>query len=722
MADPLTAFALGLTQSTASAVVAASAFYKAGAFLGGTIIGNLLLNVALSAIFAPRGGAAPDIEAARINTRLDNPERFQAIGTAVIGGNVGVFHEFDEDGNFWYIVTHADSESQGQSSYILGGIEVSISDGTDGFTAGDVITDDFCLTDGNDIYEGSGTRVPHVRIWTVSPSVGNVYGAKPTEFTDAFSSVIPADFHLAGVTYSIVKIKSLSINDRHKIYRWDGSLRIGEPSVVLIDKFSRAYDPREAGHDIDDPDTWTFASVSNPVIAWAWSRTQRFGRTQGMADISWSNITAQANICDELVVDRNGDNVARYACGLVFKDTTRFEEIEKEILATCDGQLRYDGEGKIYVEVGKYAAPSLEFSEARDIVAASTETVDNGESPVDGVVVRYISPDHSYQKVESAPWNNPEYYSATREPIYTYLDVLGCQDHNQAFRLAGAYGARMQPPKKASIVTGIKGFLAHSERAITLNYDDEFDGIYEIATPVSRDPQGHATSFSVVPLETNRWDGAGQSEGPPPAAPSPLSIDQSLVDATNVSISAAPISGGGVRLEATFSAPSRLDRFYVFRYADDGDTVYEYFQTDMDELKAYSAVVSDGQSYDVQYQTRTAGGRAGEWSDIVDVVASSNTTAPIALTSFTATGAVSSVDLSLATGNDENQAKVLLYRGTTTDFGSASLFDTVIIIANDVLDYTDTPLSAGTYYYWAVPANSSNVTGPSSGPESAIVT
>lgn len=726
MALAAQAFWVGLTQAGGINAALASAlnvgaFYKVGAFLGGSVLGNLLLQAGISALFAPRGSGAKDAEAARINTRLDNPERFQAIGNAAIGGNVGVFHEFDEDGNFWYIVTHADSEAALSPIYILGGIEVEVSDGTDAFTAGDVITDDFCLTDDNEIYEGTGTRNPQFRVWTVSPSVGNVYGTRPTEFTTAFSTIIPADFYLAGVTYSIVKINAIAVEHRHKVFRWDGTLRVGEPSVIVVDNFSRMYDPREGAHDINDSDTWTFGD-GNPVIAWAWARTQRFGRTQSLSDISWANVTTQANVSDELVTNRSGEDVPRYRCGIAFKDTTRFDEIESEILATCDGQLRYDSDGKLYIEVGDYNAPTLTFTEERDIVAASTETVDNGESPVDGVVVRYVSPDHNYQKVEAAPWNNPEYYSASREPVYSYIDVLGCQDHNQAFRLAGAYGARIQPSNKASVVTGVKGFLAHSERAITLNYDAEFTGVYEIATPVSRDPEGNLASFAVVPLSSNRWEGAGESEGVPPATPSPLSIDQTLETAQSVLISAAPITGGGVRLEATFSAVSRPDRFFVFRYAEDGQTVYEYFETDMDELLAYSAIVSDGQDYDVQYQTRTASGRASAWSTIVDVTATANPTAPADLTVFTATGGVGEVDVDFTTANDVNQAKVKLYRGTTAVFGAATLIDTVVAGANVSLTYNDSGLAVDTYYYWAIPSNSSNVDGNTSGPETATVT
>lgn len=698
-------------------------------FLTSTLLGNLLLNVGLAYLTRPGQSDRPDVEAARVNSRIPDPERFQLGGPVAVGGAAGIFGEFDEDGNFWYIIAHGDAELTGDPTYLLDGIEVTLSDGTDGFTAGDVLTDDFCLDDDEKIYEGSGTRRPWFRLYTVTPDSSSVYGAKPSAFTTAFAN-LPADFYLAGVCYTIVRVQALGPKYRHLIYRWRGPMGLGEPSLTLYGDFNRMYDPREVGHDIDDDTTWT-ASAGNPALVWAWWRTHEFGRNRPMSEVNWTKVAEAADICDELVTNRSGGDVPRYRCGIAARDARPRHEVEQEILKTCDGFVAYDDEGKAYPVVGDYVAPTLSFTSERDIVTAATEIVDDGEQPVDGVVVRYISPDHGYTKQPCAPWQNPTYYVAGREPNYQFVDILGCQDHNQAFRLAGAIGARIGAPKKAALGTTIKGILAKSERAIDLGYDTEFDGVFEIATPVEEDPNGMACAFAVVPLASNRWDGAGQSEGVPPAPTPALNIDDSLEVASNVAVTSEPVqtdTGAAVRLKVTFDAPARVDRFIRFRYTEDGGSVYEYFAVDMDELQGFSAIVKDGQAYDVQWQTVTAGGRATDWAadvgggeTVYDITAVANATAPDDLISASATGGTGQATLEWTTANDADQFAVEIRRGPTTTFGDASLISTVVTPANTTGSADDTGLSAGTYYYWMTPINGSGVQGTHDGPYSAVV-
>ena len=184
-----------------------------------------------------------------------------------IGGEAGIFAEHDGDGNFWYIIAHADAEITNTPTYILDDIEVTLSDGTDGFTAGDVLTDEFCLNGDNNQYEGSGTKVPIFRLYTVTPTSSADYGAKPSAFTSAFSD-LPDNFLGVGVSYTIIRCKALEIEHRAKAYRWRGPIGIGEPSIGVVANFDRMYDPRESGHDINDSTTWT-ASDGNPVVIWA---------------------------------------------------------------------------------------------------------------------------------------------------------------------------------------------------------------------------------------------------------------------------------------------------------------------------------------------------------------------------------------------------------------------------------------------------------------------
>ncbi len=538
-----------------------------GAFFGQTVIGGLLLNLGVSYLLAAKPKQqSPTIEDARINSRISNNPRRIAGGRAAVGGTAGIFAEFDADGNFWYIIAHGDAELVSDPEYYLDNINVELSDGTDGFTAGDVLTDAFCLNTDGDQYEGTGTRDPVWRIYTVTPDASNLYGAKPAAFTDAFEN-LPSDFYGVGVCYSIIRGRSVRPEKRQNAYRWRGPIGIGEPSIGIVGNFERMYDPRNVAHDIDDDSTWT-ASDGNPAIVWAWFRTHPRGRGQSMDSINWAKVEEWADIFDTTALNRAGDPVPLYRAGVAFADNKPRHECEGEILAACDGFVAYDDEGKAYVEGGYYQAPTLTFTAARDIFTAETQTVDDGEAPMDGVVVEYISPVHNFTKQPSAPWVNTLHYDGVSEPNYLKVPILGCQDHNQAVRLARAIGLRQQAERRAAYGTNIKAVLAKSRRSIVLDHNTQFSGPFEIVTPVEEDSSGQLGRFAVVPLQTDRWILAEGEEGQPPGPTPVLDIDTTLELAQNVAAVAEAVqtsSGAAVRIKATFDAPVRVDRFYRFR-------------------------------------------------------------------------------------------------------------------------------------------------------------
>ncbi|WP_126623128.1 hypothetical protein [Oceaniglobus ichthyenteri] len=615
-----------------------------------------------------------------------------------------------------------------EPSGVVGTDPMVWSAGQSQIAVGDVITDDFCLTEKYNQFTGTGGRVPYLRIYTVSPTPSQVYGTKPTDFTDAFPE-LPTDFFLAGLVYSVVRCKAIPPEHYGRAYRWRGAFALGEPSVAMYGDFTRVYDPRDVTQDINDRATWK-SSGGNSALIWGWFRTAPYGRKKPLSEINWAQVGAQADVCDETVLDRTGTPVPRYRGGFAIADNTPRHEAEADILLTCDGFSVYDDQGRAWPRVGKYESPTLTFTEARDILSAETQILDDGETALDGVIVNYISADHGYTKQPSAPWRNAAYYDGTTEPNYQTVDILGCQNHNQAVRLAKAIGQRVGATRRAAFSVGVKGILVRGERGVNVDYSSDFVGEFELGTSVEIAPDGRGAAFAVVPLQSDRWDlGLGEEGAPPPIAPA-LDIDGSLEVAQNVDVSAVSVAasgGAGVRLEVTFDEPTRVDRSYRFRYRAGADAP-EYFITDMDELIAYSALVDDGTEYVVSWQTVTAGGRATPWSnerdtpESVTITATANPTAPADLVAFNAADGVGESIVTFTTANDANQFKVQIYRGTTTTFGDAALIETVIAAANIANSATNTGLAAGTYYFWAVPLNGSNVAGTASGPDTAIIT
>lgn len=724
MSAPVLAFVGGLTGAGFAGAVGglASSAWLAGSWLAGSGIIGLAANLAISALLSPRS-KAPDTDAARVTTKFATEPRWQLAGRVAVGGYAGAFGEYDSFGSFWFIVVHGDAELTGQPQYMLDNIHVDLSDGTDGHLIGDVVTDAFCLTPKGKQYEGSGTRIPVYRIFTVSPNAASAYGPKPSEFTASFPS-LPANFLLAGLCYSIVLCRAQNMTDGsyQTAYRWRGAFGLGEPSVNIVGNFNRMYDPRNGAHNINDSTTWT-ATDGNAAIIAAWFKTAPYGDNEPMASVNWAKVADAANHCDRVVLDRSGNPIPIYRCGVAFPDNKPRFECMNDILATFDAFSAYDDQGRWYPVAGVYEAPTLTFTAERDILSAQTQIINDGEAALDGVIVEYISPDHNYTKQPSAPWVNQEYYDGVSEPNFMTVPILGVQNHHQAVTLAKAIGLRAAPTRRAAIQVGVKGLLAANKRTIDLAYDASFAGVYEIVSPVQGDG---AFSFAVVPIAPDRWDlGVGEEGEPPPPAPV-LDIDTSLEAATGVIISVVSVAtsgGAAVRLDATFAAPTRADRSFVFRYTKTGETVYQYFITDMDSLRAYSAIVEDGQSYDVSWQTVTAGGRATDWTAPYSIVTTADTVAPPALVAFAAADGVGQSVVSFTTANSTHQNKLVIYRGVTTVFNDAVQVGPVIVAGANVSNsITNTGLSVGTYYFWAIPQNGSGVAGPTSGPDTAVIT
>src|SRR5690606_25392327 len=140
---------------------AVNAGFAIGAFLA-TGFGQLLLAGGATALrMLLRGGGpqqqAPNIEAAKVNVRIGEAERWWHAGISRSGGSAQ-FGEYDDEGAFWYLVVHGDSE-------LIETVQVMFDDRPvelDG--SNNVITDEFCLDADKNQYSGSGTKVPYFKV------------------------------------------------------------------------------------------------------------------------------------------------------------------------------------------------------------------------------------------------------------------------------------------------------------------------------------------------------------------------------------------------------------------------------------------------------------------------------------------------------------------------------------------------------------------------------
>ncbi len=560
-------------------------------------IGSVIISLASSLIGAAiAGGQRNRMELAKVNVRLEAPERWINAGRVLQGGGV-LFGEFDAAGNFWYVIVHCDSILTGAPTVFLDNIEVTLN-GSNEVTHPDFI-------------DKKGRR--YFSVWTYTHSETDPVPTGAAQLAAAFPSKWTlADHLLAGTTYSVIKCAPIKIDDRSQIYRWRGPIGLGEPNVAILGQWSNMYDPRDETQTLGDRST--YKPSSNSALIWAWWRTHPYGMKKSESEINWTKVAEQADICDQSVVGTESTQ-PRYECAIAAQDRVDRGGIQSQIMLSCDGQLVFDDDGKTWMRVGHFYTPTLSLSRNRDIIAMETVEAQDGESETQGVVVRYIDPLSQYTLQPSAPWLNPNYYRPGEGNRFLTIDIPTISNHNQAMRVAKGLGMRSQPIQKVAPTVGLRGVRAMQERIININYDNTFSGDYEIITPVEVDESGVFCSIGAVPVDSDRWRLLPGEEKPRPNSEFAGEV-LVLTEPSGVTID---YNNG--RIEANFDEVDRVDVRYEFQYimqsewADTSADRWASMSVDMETTFAYSGPVDQSVPQLVRWRAISTGGSVTDWSD-----------------------------------------------------------------------------------------------------------
>ena len=599
---PVIGFVGAIISGITSAITAVSGlvggFAGLSAFLTSPI-GALVLGIGLQLILGPllmRKPQVPSIEAGKVNVRVAEPERWLSAGRNRVGGGV-LFAEFDGDGNFWYLIVHSDSILTKTLKRYFDDVEIELNP-----VNNDIITPDFCLNEDKDAYSpGDSSRNEYFRMWTTTYTETNPVPPVIPEFAAAFPGVWTSDHKLVGTTYSVVRVKSVATEHRYKVFKWRGPVGVGEPSVAIAGEWSNVYNPNLYQQILGKPQTYAFST--NAALIWAWFRTHRYGRNKPLDSINWQKVGEMATICAKNVIGIDG-NHRMYDCAISIPESKERNDAEQEILASMDAQLVFDDDGRCWPRVGYYYPAQLKLTRNRDIVAMDSVEAQNGESETQGVIVRYIDPDFKYTAQPSAPWINPLYYRPGETPKYLTIDVLACQDHNQAMRIAKSIGMRSQAKYKILPTVGLRGLKARQERIVNINYDNVFAGEHEIVTPVEVDEVGIFCGFGLVPVDPDRWT---LTSGEEKKKPVPAIVPENSAPELPSNVIVFYRNG---RLEATFDPIERDDWRYDFEYKLSTETAWQDMAVKMDESFAYSGGVVQNKTYNIRWKTLASSGKA----------------------------------------------------------------------------------------------------------------
>lgn len=226
----------------------------------------------------------------------------------------------------------------------------------------------------------------------------------------------------------------------------------GKPIPSAVVDAAKVYDPREAGHDPDDPSTWAWSD--NPVLCilhflcFSEFGYQRPYATSVLPYVeSWKD---QADICDEAVALFAGGSEKRYRLGGNSNTETAPRSVLAMMLAACDGWIVDRGDGGVDIRVGKFEEPTVILTDD-DIVGFDLPYGVADEEVVNRLDVTFTDPDNKYTEVEVAPWEN-EADQASRGAVREHrFELRWVQSATQARRLGKREYTRLQEPLRGTI-------------------------------------------------------------------------------------------------------------------------------------------------------------------------------------------------------------------------------------------------------------------------------
>lgn len=274
----------------------------------------------------------------------------------------------------------------------------------------------------------------------------------------------------------------------------------GEPIVSIVD-IPLVCDWR-AGNDPDDPSTWGISF--NPIVWMVHIETQRHGRSwaRSVAPVL-DALTAEADWCDDLV-ERNGELEFRYRCAGNYPVTTEPQAVREQLLATCDGWMCLDGQGRLVIKAGRYEEPTLTVP-GEHILAYSWRSFQTDEEAINALVTTFVDPAADYSEVEAGTFRDEADIALRGVERSETLSLPWVPSATQAMELARRKMTRLAAERRGSITTTIYGLNALGHRYIRIQ-NPEMASMADVVCEVmdlEMDLSAGTVTFTVIKADTN---------------------------------------------------------------------------------------------------------------------------------------------------------------------------------------------------------------------------
>ena len=399
-------------------------------------------------------------------------------------------------------------------------------------------------------------------------------------------------------------------------------------NMSLVIKTWHLFDPREAGQDWGDDETWT-GPFDNPVLGLLWYLVVERGEDYATRILPViDHWTAAADICDSARALKAGGTEKMYRCALFWDASAKPSEVIAEHLKTFDGWMGEDGDGHILVYAGKLYTPIVTIGPDQ-ITDYEVKNFVEDEDRLNEVVITYISDQHDYNSVEASAWRD-ESDIAERGRIVSTTFEPQVPSHAQAQYLTRRLAAKTNAPYSGTVSTNFSGRSVIGHRYIMLNVVEAgatfFSGRVEIMT-VERNPQTGGVVFTwiAVPDALDNWNPA-LNEGNPAPVGEYATLDP--LDTPTIASAEPNFDAGYARIAIEGAGPDRDDLTWFARTRIAGETAWfeaEYTDTDPGTPVALiTGPVASNTDIEVEIAYSTGDGRVSPWSATETV----DTTAP----------------------------------------------------------------------------------------------
>lgn len=486
----------------------------------------------------------------------------------------------------------------------------------------------------------------------------------------------------------------------------------GMPIPTHVGDGALLYDPREGGHDPDDKDTWEFSR--NLALIRLDHLTHPSGGKLTLANMYLPDWEAAADVCDEMVENRDEEEEPRYHGGLWYYHSADPVEIGRTIDQAGDLVVYTRADGLIGVHAGAFVTPDIRITED-DILEFTYAANRSVASTVLAVRGRYTDPTKVYNTVDAAIWGDP--YTGDETQRTKTIDNPVVQSHNHMQRLQKLAEIRANAPRVSLTIpyrAESPSRMVAQRRFVAIHYPGR--GLEEASVEIIGRPRlglsGPTLSFEaiVVPSTLYDFDAATEEGDPTPdvdvvtpdGVPVPTGFDITIVLGT--------VAGGQT------GAQGRASWDFVSNALS-----YELEYQPADESAPPATVTSvPGQTVvdtpflvaGVEYRFRlrtVSNGKRSDWTSYINEVAVADVTAPDPPTDFNIDPGVSTALLSWTNPGSANFYKTVLYRHTADSFGGASPVFTSFGGPGAARSYEDGPFVSGTYYWWVESFNASDI-------------